>query len=41
MTVDRDLDYLISLVHELKKLPKETEWAEFTHNIAGICLTVV
>ena len=34
MTVDRDLDYLISLVHELRKLPKETEWAEFKHNIA-------
>ena len=34
MTVDRDPDYLISLVHELRKLPKETEWAESKHNIA-------
>ena len=41
MTVDRDPDYLISLVYELRKLPKESEWAEFKNNIAGICLTVV
>ena len=34
MTVDRVPDYLISLVHELRKLPKETEWTEFKHNIA-------
>ncbi len=34
MTVDRGPDYLISLVHELRKLPEETEWAEFKHNIA-------
>ncbi len=34
MTVDRDPDYLISLVHELRKLPKETGWTEFKHNIA-------
>ncbi len=32
MTVDRDIDYLISLVHELRKLPTETEWVEFKHN---------
>jgi len=32
MTVDRNLDYLVSLVHELYKLPKETEWVEFKHN---------
>jgi predicted HTH transcriptional regulator len=34
MTVDRNLDYLISLVHEVRKLPKETEWVEFKHNKA-------
>jgi len=34
MTVDRNLDYLISLVHEVRNLPKETEWVEFKHNKA-------
>ncbi len=29
MTVDRPDDYLISIVHELCKLPRETEWLEF------------
>ena len=28
MTVNRDPDYLISLMHELRKLPKETERTE-------------
>jgi len=34
MTVDRPTEYLIGLVHELRKLPLETEWAEFKHNKA-------
>jgi len=33
MTVDRTENYLIGLVNELRKLPKETEWVEFKHNI--------
>ena len=32
MTVERSNDYLKSLVQELRKLPKETEWVEFKHN---------
>lgn len=32
MTINRPEDYLISLVHELCKLPGETEWLEFKHN---------
>jgi predicted HTH transcriptional regulator len=34
MTVDRSTEYLLSLFHELRKLPKETEWVEFKHNNA-------
>ena len=34
MTVDRPTEYLIGLVHELRKLPVETEWVEFKHNRA-------
>lgn len=34
MTTDRPADYLVSLVRELSKLPKETEWAEFKENDA-------
>lgn len=34
MTVDRTTEYLIGLVHELRKLPNETEWVEFKHNRA-------
>ncbi len=34
MTVDRDLEYLRSLLQELIKLPKETEWVEFKQNNA-------
>jgi ATP-dependent DNA helicase RecG len=34
MTVDRPTGYLISLVHELRKLPTESEWVEFKHNLA-------
>ena len=32
MTVNRNIEYLIGLFHELRKLPKETEWIEFKHN---------
>ncbi len=34
MTVERTEDYLHSLLRELIKLPKETEWVEFKHNNA-------
>ena len=34
MTVERTTEYLIGLVHELRKLPAETEWVEFKHNRA-------
>jgi predicted HTH transcriptional regulator len=34
MTVDRSTEYLTGLVHELLKLPAETEWVEFKHNRA-------
>ena len=34
MMINRTSDYNISLVRELSKLPKETEWAEFKHNYA-------
>ncbi|MBI5074745.1 MAG: putative DNA binding domain-containing protein [Nitrospirae bacterium] len=34
MTTDRTPEYLISLVHELCKLPRETEWVEFKRNDA-------
>jgi predicted HTH transcriptional regulator len=32
MTVDRSTEYLLSLLQELRKLPRETEWVEFKHN---------
>ncbi len=32
MTTDRPVDYLVSLVRELCKLPRETEWLEFKAN---------
>jgi ATP-dependent DNA helicase RecG len=32
MTTERPQEYLVSLVRELCKLPKETEWVEFKHN---------
>ncbi|MBW2093364.1 MAG: hypothetical protein JRI80_00620 [Deltaproteobacteria bacterium] len=32
MTVDRPIEYLVSIVQELRKLPEETEWVEFKHN---------
>ena len=34
MTTDRPLEYLSSLVNELRKLPRETEWLEFKVNDA-------
>ncbi len=34
MTTDRPIDYLVSLVRELCKLPHETEWVEFKENDA-------
>lgn len=32
MTVDRPMDYLLSISQELRKLQPETEWVEFKHN---------
>lgn len=32
MTVYRSTEYLLSLLHELRMLPCETEWVEFKHN---------
>lgn len=32
MTVDRSTEYLLGLLQELRKLPRETEWVEFKHN---------
>ena len=34
MTTDRTPDYVIGLVHELRKLPNETEWLELKRNDA-------
>lgn len=34
MTTDRSVEYLTSLVRELCKLPRETEWVEFKVNNA-------
>ncbi len=34
MTTDRTPEYLISLIKELCKLPRETEWMEFKANKA-------
>ena len=34
MTTDRKAEYLVSLLRELCKLPRETEWVEFKHNNA-------
>ena len=33
MTMDRSVEYLVSLVRELCKLPGETEWVEFKVNV--------
>lgn len=32
MTIDREIEYLRSLLRELLRLPKETEWVEFKRN---------
>jgi predicted HTH transcriptional regulator len=32
MSIERPNDYLVSLVHELCKLPQEMEWLEFKQN---------
>lgn len=32
MTTDHTSEYLVGLVHEMCKLPNETEWVEFKHN---------
>lgn len=34
MTTDRPANYLASLGHELRALPRETEWVEFKVNEA-------
>lgn len=34
MPTDRNTDYIVGLVHELRKLPNETEWLEFKQNKA-------
>jgi len=34
MTLERDLDYLQSLLKELCRLPRETEWLEFKRDNA-------
>lgn len=34
MTIDRTVEYLVGLLAELRKLPKETEWVEFKRNVA-------
>jgi ATP-dependent DNA helicase RecG len=32
VSAERPIDFLISLLHELCALPKETEWVEFKEN---------
>ena len=32
MNDDKQIEYYISLVHELHKLPQQTEWVEFKRN---------
>ena len=34
MSLERTKEYLVSLLHELRKVPQETEWVEFKHNQA-------
>jgi ATP-dependent DNA helicase RecG len=36
MSVPKERDYLISLVNELRRLPRETEWVEFKENYADL-----
>ena len=35
MTIDRKPEYLVSLVHELCKLPQEAEWVELDGYLTG------
>ena len=35
MTVERPVEYIVGLIHELCNTPKETEWVEFKHNNAN------
>lgn len=35
MSTDKSQDYLVGLVNELRKLPKETGWVEFKENVAN------
>ncbi|MFM6130658.1 MAG: helix-turn-helix domain-containing protein, partial [Sphaerospermopsis kisseleviana] len=35
MSTERPIDFLVSLVHELCALPKETEWVEFKESNAN------
>lgn len=35
MNADKSQDYLVGLVNELRKLPKETGWVEFKENVAN------
>ena len=32
MIVERSTEYLLSILHELRSFPTETEWVEFKHN---------
>ncbi len=32
MTVDRPIEYIVGLIHELVNIPRETEWVEFKYN---------
>jgi hypothetical protein len=41
MTGDRTLAYLVGLVRELCKLPRETEWLEFKAHAVAAGLIVV
>ena len=34
MSIDRSENDLLGILTELRKLPRETEWAEFKHNNA-------
>jgi ATP-dependent DNA helicase RecG len=34
LATPKDIDYLVSLVHELRTLPSEEEWVEFKRNRA-------
>lgn len=35
MAIDESAEYLSGLLHELRKLPRESEWVEFKHNNAN------